>query len=120
LEGEHNTTINIDTQHLQEILNNIISNAENSIPDNREGMITCGISTQDNSVIIEVQDNGVGIKPEIIENIFDPKFSVNSSQTGLGLPICKRIIEFYNGQLSFETAEAEGTSFFISFPNSDN
>lgn len=115
LEKQKNPIVNVDTQHLQEVLNNIISNAENSIPEEKNGVISLGIKTESEHVIIEVEDNGSGIDSSIIKNIFDPKFSVDSSQTGLGLPICKRIIEFYNGKLSFDTAEGEGTSVFISF-----
>ncbi|MEM1124749.1 MAG: ATP-binding protein [Bacteroidota bacterium] len=67
-------------------------------------------------VKIIIQDNGKGIDAEVMENIFDPKFSVTSSQTGLGLPICKRIIEFYRGNLTFTTQKEVGTTFYIQFP----
>lgn len=116
LEEGQETVINIDTRHLQEVLNNIVSNAEHSIPENRKGMIALKLKKNNSHIIIEIEDNGKGIDANIIENIFDPKFSVISSQTGLGLPICKRIIEFYNGDLTFKTTIDEGTSFIITFP----
>ena len=57
-----------------------------------------------------------GIHADLAENLFDPKFSTTSSQTGLGLPISKRIIEFYQGKLDFVTQNEIGTSFIITFP----
>ncbi len=113
---EQNLIINIDDQHLKEVLNNVISNAENSIPEDRIGKINIHLTVSNNCAVIEIEDNGIGIDPAIMENIFDPKFSVTSSQTGLGLPICKRIIEFYRGQIEFITKQDVGTSFVIIFP----
>jgi signal transduction histidine kinase len=120
LDNEQNPVINIDTRHLQEVLNNIISNAENSIPVERKGLIELRLRTENDSVIVEVEDNGSGIDDDLIDSIFDPKFSVTSSQTGLGLPICKRIIEFYQGELSFDTKKGISTCFHITFPFSKN
>lgn len=116
LENIHNSIINIDSKHLDEVLANLISNAENSIPEGQEGIISLRWKTAQDSIIIEVEDNGCGIDNKIMESIFDPKFSVNSSQTGLGLPICKRIIEFYKGSLSFNSIKGQGTCFNISLP----
>lgn len=109
--------IDIDIRHLKEVLTQIISNAENTIPPNHQnGQISIRIQQEVEHVKITIQDNGKGIDAEVMENIFDPKFSVTSSQTGLGLPICKRIIEFYRGQLTFTTEKGVGTSFYIHFP----
>ncbi|MFK7809116.1 MAG: PAS domain-containing sensor histidine kinase [Saprospiraceae bacterium] len=112
--------VNVDAQHLTEVLKNIISNSENAIPENRQGVITLSVKTEKERVIIEAEDNGKGIEEETAAQLFDPTFSVNNSQTGLGLPICKRIVEFYNGDLEFESETGSGTCFFISFPAHQN
>ncbi len=108
-------TINIDSEHLQQILLNLISNAENAIDESRQGIITIDLKKKYDKVVIEVRDNGSGIDSAIQKNLFDPKFSTNSSRTGLGLPICQRIIDFYGGKLSFTTGDGVGTSFYIDF-----
>ncbi len=114
-EGQH-PIINIDKGHLQEVLNNLLSHSEESIPDERDGLITIKLGMRGDNAIIEVADNGNGIEDADTSNIFDPRFTTTSSQTGLGLPICKRIIEFYKGKLGFETVVGKGTRFFLSIP----
>ena len=116
LRDKTNLIIDIDIQHLQQILQNIISNAENAILENKTGEITLRLKETDQEAIIEIEDNGKGIDVSVVEHIFDPKFLTHSSSTGLGLPICRKIIEYYKGNLSFETQADQGTCFKIIFP----
>jgi|GEM_PF-3264419 len=120
LKNEENPTITIDEDHLRQILNNLISNSENAIPENRKGIIIIVLKKEKNSLSLQIKDNGIGIDPTIQKNLFDPKFSTSSSQTGLGLPICKRIIDFYDGVLNFTTELNTGTCFQIDFAPSNS
>lgn len=61
-------------------------------------------------------DNGSGINEEVQSKIFTPNFTTKTSGTGLGLAMCKRIVEQTNGEIWFETVIGEGTSFYIEFP----
>jgi len=79
------------------------------------GLISLRLTMEEGKAIIEIEDNGTGIDPSLIDTIFEPKFSTNSSQTGLGLAICRRIVEFYSGHLSFTTEKGKGTCFKIAF-----
>ena len=115
LENDIDPIVNIDAQHFQLVLQNIVANAENAIPENRKGVISIRLGLAENKAVIEITDNGIGIKNNLKENIFDPKFSTLSSTSGLGLPICKRIVEFYGGDLSFTTKVGEGSCFRIVF-----
>jgi signal transduction histidine kinase len=67
-------------------------------------------------VIIEVEDNGIGIQPEVHKRLFDPFFTTKASGTGLGLSIVARIIEKHGGALRFQTAVNRGTTFGIVLP----
>ena len=58
----------------------------------------------------------MGILKENIAKIFEPKFTTKTSGMGLGLPMIKKIIETYNGTLTFVTKENKGTSFLVMFP----
>ncbi|MFK7774297.1 MAG: PAS domain-containing sensor histidine kinase [Saprospiraceae bacterium] len=116
LESYDNSIIKIDTNHLNEVMNNLVQNAENAISQDQNGIISFRCKIEGDLMLIEIEDNGSGIDSEIVNNIFDPKFSVTSSQTGLGLAICKRIIEFYKGELSFQTIEGKGTTFIVTLP----
>jgi len=71
---------------------------------------------QGQTVLVKITDNGDGIPENIQEKIFTPNFTTKTSGTGLGLAMCKRITEQMNGQIWFETAEGEGTSFFVQLP----
>ena len=67
-------------------------------------------------VIIEVEDNGPGIPPEVQKRLFDPFFTTKQSGTGLGLSIAARIVENHSGALRFQTAANFGTTFGIVLP----
>ena len=115
VEKGYHPIIHIQNQHLKQILQHIITNAEDALIEESKGIILLQLKTKDDKIIIEIKDNGNGINPEILDKIFEPKFSVHSSKTGLGLPVSKRLVEFYHGNLTFDT-NSNGTSFSIIFP----
>jgi signal transduction histidine kinase len=67
-------------------------------------------------VVISVSDNGDGIPPEIQSKIFVPNFTTKNSGTGLGLAMCKNIVEQAHGEISFETQLTVGTTFYVKLP----
>ncbi|MFT4758842.1 MAG: two-component system nitrogen regulation sensor histidine kinase NtrY [Paraglaciecola sp.] len=108
-----------DKNHLTRVLNNLIKNAIQAIPDDRRGDINVSLYRKedtDDTVIIRVKDNGTGISDEMREKVFVPNFTTKSSGTGLGLAISKNIMESSKGKIYFETAVNVGTSFFIELP----
>lgn len=111
-----------DQQQLKQVLINLVQNAAESI--GRDGTIILrardgrvpfnGIQTK--VAIIEVEDDGPGIRPEVQGRLFDPFFSTKKEGTGLGLPISARIIDRHGGALDFETQVGRGTIFRIVLP----
>ncbi|MEJ7913456.1 MAG: ATP-binding protein, partial [Chitinophagaceae bacterium] len=67
-------------------------------------------------VLIRIRDNGEGIPEDMRSKIFTPNFTTKSSGTGLGLAMSKSIIEQSGGEIWFQTAEGEGTTFFVQLP----
>jgi signal transduction histidine kinase len=67
-------------------------------------------------VVITVQDNGAGIPAEMESKIFSPNFTTKTSGTGLGLAMCKGIVENSKGRIWFDTRAGEGTSFHVALP----
>jgi signal transduction histidine kinase len=67
-------------------------------------------------LVTAIIDNGNGIPAEISSNIFTPNFTTKSSGTGLGLAMCKRIVEQSQGEIWFETQVGAGTTFFVRLP----
>ncbi|KFC61167.1 histidine kinase [Flavobacterium gilvum] len=107
----------IDRTQLIRVVTNLIKNAIQAIPENQETkMILVTVERIENEVIITIKDNGTGINPEHINNIFEPKFTTKNSGMGLGLGIIKNIIENYNGTITFETKFGRGTIFIVTLP----
>ena len=70
-------------------------------------------------VLLTVQDSGSGIAPENIERLFEPLFTTRAKGIGLGLAVCKNLVEANGGQISVESREAEGSAFTLNFPVGD-
>ena len=108
--------INADKTQINRLFTNLILNAIQSVPDDRMPSITIAQMISDNHIITKIKDNGQGISEEIKSKIFTPNFTTKSSGTGLGLAMCKRIVEQAEGEIWFDTIPDEGTSFYVKFP----
>ena len=113
--------VNADRQKISQVLMNLISNAINY--SNREkATVTIKTSVQNTKVLVTVEDNGMGIKPEALPRIFERFYRVESSRnrndggSGLGLAIVKHILEAHNETITVESVYLEGTKFSFSLP----
>ncbi len=105
-----------DRNHITRVINNLLKNAIQSIPDYQKGKISISLYQKGKNVVLKVTDNGSGIPTEIRGKVFTPNFSTKTSGTGLGLAICKSIVEGSNGDIYFETETGKGSSFFVELP----
>ncbi|MBE9489175.1 MAG: GHKL domain-containing protein [Bacteroidetes bacterium] len=105
-----------DRTQLIRVVTNLVKNAIQAIPKEKEPKINVEVYTQKDNVFITVEDNGNGISEENKAMVFEPKFTTKSSGMGLGLPMLKKIIETYNGSITFTSKEGKGTTFIVSFP----
>ena len=105
-----------DKNQLMRVLNNLIKNAVQAIPDNRKGVIKVSLFREDKIAIIKVSDNGSGIPNDMLDKVFVPNFTTKSSGTGIGLAISKNIIEAISGQIYFKTELGSGTDFYVELP----
>jgi signal transduction histidine kinase len=108
-----------DPGQLQQVVLNLISNAIEAMSASQRGARILRVDTnveQANSVIITVADSGPGIDPEITEQLFKPFFTTKSSGMGLGLSICKTIIEAHHGKLTVASREPHGAVFRVELP----
>lgn len=105
-----------DKNHLMRVLNNLIKNAIQAIPDNRRGNVNVQLYKKDDMAIVKVTDNGTGISNDKRGKVFVPNFTTKSSGTGLGLAISKNIIESVNGKIWFDTEVNVGTDFYVELP----
>jgi signal transduction histidine kinase len=109
-------TVFADKSHLMRVLNNLVKNAIQAIPDERKGLVHTSVKHVENDVLICVSDNGTGISEEMKSKVFQPYFTTKNSGTGLGLAISRKIIEMVKGRIWFETEEGKGTDFYIQLP----
>ncbi|HXG12059.1 MAG TPA: ATP-binding protein [Gemmataceae bacterium] len=103
-----------DGKQLKQVLLNLILNAQQAMPEG--GRLTLRSYIRDDQFLIEVTDTGAGIPPEIRPKIFQPFFSTKKEGTGLGLNICRRLIEQMGGAIDFESEVGRGTTFRITLP----
>ncbi len=106
-----------DKGQLQQIFLNIISNAIDAIGQNGKICITSSI-TKKNMILVEINDNGPGIKPEVMEHIFDPFFTTKETGkgTGLGLSITYGLVNKLGGDIKVYSKVGEGVTFYIYLP----
>ena len=115
--NKENVISKLDRTQLIRIITNLVKNAIQSIPEEQsEKEILVTVSEKEDSVIIAVKDNGVGIDDPNREFVFEPKFTTKTSGMGLGLGIIKNIIENYKGTITFETEVGKGSTFVVSLP----
>ena len=107
---------NFDRTQLIRVITNLLKNAFQAIPDDRNPEINVNISEKDDDVNISISDNGYGISKTDMEKIFEPSFTTKSSGMGLGLSMIKSIITAYNGSITFTSKSNVGTTFNITFP----
>jgi len=113
---DENTTVFADKKQMMRVFNNVIKNAIQAIPEGRRGKIDVIMERLDETVVVKIVDNGVGIPEEKQLSIFVPNFTTKSSGTGLGLAISRNIVENVNGSITFETEEHMGTTFYVELP----
>lgn len=113
---EETCFVRADKNHILRVFNNLIKNAIQAIPKDKDGVLTIELSKLNNNCIISFKDNGTGIEEEKKAKIFSPNFTTKTTGMGLGLAIVKNIIDNSSGQIWFETKPSEGTVFYISLP----
>ncbi|MCX8188796.1 MAG: PAS domain S-box protein [Nitrososphaeria archaeon] len=108
--------IKADFYIIKRVLGNLILNAIQAMPEG--GTLTIIAKSSNDDLILEVKDTGVGIPEENIKKIFTPFFTTKSKGQGLGLAVCKRLVETLGGNISVESKVGEGTKFIIKLPKS--
>lgn len=104
----------LDPEQIRRVLQNIILNAVQAMPDG--GKLAIQTVKQDNSVKITFTDTGIGIPEENLPKLFTPLFSTKAKGVGLGLTICKQIVEDHDGNITIRSKEGKGSTFTIKLP----
>lgn len=111
-----------DAHQLQQVLVNIISNARQAMEGvQRDGEVVIRTALTEGKVVIELKDNGPGIKPENLARIFDPFFTTKpvGKGTGLGLSLCYGIVREHGGNIVAQSELGRGAVFTLELPPAD-
>lgn len=117
-----NAIISLDIDRFIRVIRNIVSNSIKYKQDGIKGKVVLTLNEYERSVIIEISDNGIGVDRESLPNIFDTMYRADPARTrvsdgsGLGLSVCKQIVELHNGSIWARSKPAEGLTVFISLP----
>jgi len=113
-----NDTLSIaaDEKLLMQVLVNLIQNAQHAIKG--KGHIRLQTFRHaEGQIVITISDNGIGIKPEDIKNIFVPFFTTRENGSGIGLSLARQIMRLHQGKISIESTCGEGSKVELFFPN---
>lgn len=108
--------VKVDRTQMSRVLTNLITNAKQAIPENREGRVDVYLNKRDDQAVIRISDNGSGIPTDRLEQIFQPNFTTKTSGSGLGLAICRRLVEQMNGKIYCSSILHQGSDFFVELP----
>ncbi len=117
-------TVNTDKRRLLETFTNLIQNAVDFVPE-EGGKIEIGAKDSDKQIVFYVKDNGEGMPEDKVGGLFQKYYQVKSKAkrkfggTGLGLAVCKELVEGMKGKIWVESEEGKGTTFFFSMPKAD-
>ncbi|MBK7476027.1 MAG: HAMP domain-containing histidine kinase [Haliscomenobacter sp.] len=105
-----------DKKQIVRVFNNLLNNALQAIPQERTPKISISMAHDANRATVRVTDNGLGIPESVQDKVFSPNFTTKSSGMGLGLAMCKNMIQQAGGRIYFETEQGMGTTFFVELP----
>ncbi|GHB72636.1 hypothetical protein GCM10008107_22550 [Psychrosphaera saromensis] len=106
-------TLNADIAQLEQVFINVLKNAHEA---DASGKISMAFTTTSNTIEMTVNDNGSGMSAEVLQNALLPFYSTKHSGTGLGLALCREIIEAHDGKLLFNNREQGGLCVLIILP----
>lgn len=104
-----------DINLVEQVLINLLLNAIEAVKDQEDPYISLTGIESNGRIQIKIQDNGVGMSPEIQEQIFTPFFTTKKTGTGVGLSLSKQIMLMHNGNLLVDSQEGEGSVFTLQF-----
>ena len=108
--------VEADKTQMNRLFTNLFANAIEACQGNNVCRIEVTEEQHNGAIKISVKDNGEGIPPDMQSRIFVPNFTTKSSGTGLGLAMCKGIVEQAHGKIWFETRSGEGSAFHVELP----
>jgi signal transduction histidine kinase len=113
----------VNANQIQQVLMNLLVNARQAMPNGGRVVIKVAPDPQQETIDVVIRDTGAGIAPENLRRIFEPYFTTKTGPdasgkggTGLGLALCRDIIEAHQGRIRVESTLGKGTAFTLKLP----
>jgi signal transduction histidine kinase len=104
-----------DFAQVEQILINLIKNSIEALSNKKNGTINLKAFYAGDGTVIQVEDNGIGISGDIIEDIFVPFYTTKENGSGIGLSLSKQIMQNHDGTISVNSAPNKGSEFTLKF-----
>ncbi len=114
--AEGKIILRADKTHMNRLFTNLLTNSIDACTNESICKIDIIEEKGAEEIVIQIRDNGDGIPDEMRSKIFTPNFTTKSSGTGLGLAMCKSIVEQTGGKIWFQTKQGKGSSFLVQLP----
>ncbi|HEY0134043.1 MAG TPA: protoglobin domain-containing protein [Nannocystis sp.] len=107
-------SVAVDPGQFRQLVINLVLNATQVLEGS--GRIEVRLGADEQNVVLTVEDSGPGITPDVQARLFEPLFTTRSSGTGLGLALCRRVVEKHNGSIVASNREGGGAAFVVRVP----
>ncbi|MCD8043452.1 MAG: HAMP domain-containing histidine kinase [Tannerellaceae bacterium] len=101
---------------LEQVVINLVKNAVEATPEGAKPAISLSACRKEGRVVISVTDKGTGIIPEALDKVFVPFYTTKSGGSGIGLSICRQIMNRHGGSISIQSKPDQGTTISLLFP----
>jgi PAS domain S-box-containing protein len=106
--------VKVDIEKMKRVFVNLIRNAVDAMP--KGGRLVLRSRETNLGLEITISDNGTGVPDDVLKKIWTPLFTTKAKGMGLGLPICRRIVDAHGGTITMESTVGEGTTFAVTIP----
>ncbi|OGD45604.1 hypothetical protein A3K69_03770 [Candidatus Bathyarchaeota archaeon RBG_16_57_9] len=114
VEADDVAEIQVDPLRMRRVLENLVNNAVESI--HLEGEVKISLRKEGDNIVLKVIDQGRGMAPDVMSQLFKPFFTTKPGGLGLGLAFCKRTVEAHEGGIRVESEEGKGTTVIVTLP----
>lgn len=112
--------VDVDPVQIEQVLANLLRNAVQATAGAKGGRVTLAAKADGEQVEIKVADNGSGIASDVYPFLFQPFRSLKEEGLGLGLPLCRTIVEAHGGRIWAEPPKGRGAEFVFTLPRSSD
>ena len=107
--------IRADRNQVQQVLLNLVKNSMEALESIKDPMLMIRSFREEDQIVVLISDNGTGIDPEIIDEIFVPFYTTKPQGSGIGLSLARQVMRMHGGNIRITSGKGEGTMVYLDF-----